>query len=114
MSRIEKRVVIDDSTEQVFQYVSGPRADNALWPGLLEVREVHRLIDGVSYMQQVYTFTGSQPDGLNIQLDFESDRAALTTRLRDLDLVMAWSFQPDQSAAPRLVLEGDHTYWSRN
>jgi hypothetical protein len=78
------------------------------------VRDVHRLIDGVSYMNRVYTLTSAPIDGLNIQLDFETDQSALITHLRDLDLVMTWSFQPDRLSAPRLILDGDHTYWSQS
>jgi hypothetical protein len=114
MGSIEKRIVIDDSTERVFQYTGEPQLDSALWPGLLEVRDVHRLIDGVSYMNQIYTLIDRPSDSPNIQLDFETDQSALTTQLHDLDLVMTWRFQPDRLSAPRLVLDGDHTYWSQN
>jgi hypothetical protein len=44
MNTLEKRIVLDDSTERVFQYASTPGTGE--WPGLLEVRDVHRLIDG--------------------------------------------------------------------
>jgi hypothetical protein len=45
-------------------------------------------------------------------LEFEADQAALTTQLGNFDLVMTWNCPPDQLSAPRLVLDGDHTYWS--
>jgi len=112
MSTFEKRSVIDASTERVFQYITLP--DTSVWPGLLEVRDVHRLIDGVSYMQRVYATNNLPVDDLNIQLQFEADETALTTQLRDLDLVMTWSFQPDRQSAPRVLLDGDHTFWSPN
>lgn len=111
MGHIEKRIVIDESTERVFQYAGAPQLADSAWPGLLEVRDVHRLIDGVSYMNRVYTLTGVPFDSPNIQLQFETDQSALTTHLREFDLVMTWNFQSDQ--LPRLSLDGDHTYWSR-
>ncbi len=112
MGYIEKRIIVDESTERVFQYADAAQLDDSLWPGLLEVRDVHRLIDGVSYMNRVYTLTGVPFDGLNIQLQFDADRSALTTRLREFDLVMTWNFQTDR--LPRLTLDGDHTYWSQS
>ncbi len=112
MNTIEKRIVLDEATERVFQYVSQPQPDSHVGPGLLEVRDVHRLIDGVSYMNRVYSLVGTPPTSVDIQLDFEADQSALTTRLRDLDLIMTWSFQSDRLSAPRLMLDGAHTYWS--
>lgn len=112
MGNIEKHIILDEVTERVFQYASGSYLDAQICPGLLEVREVHRLIDGVAYANRVYTWTGLPLDGLNIQLEFESDRHALTSQLRAFDLVMTWQFQSERSAGPHLALDGDHTYWS--
>jgi len=108
MSAIEKRIVIDDLTERVFRYEY--QSGDSDWPGLLDVRDVHRLINGVSYMNQIYALIDRPLDGLNIRLDFEADQTALTTQLRDFDLVMTWNFQIDQTV--RLTLDGNHTYWS--
>ena len=82
----------------------------ASWSGLLAVRDVHRLIDGMFYTNQLYSFTGRPYDDRNIRLEFEADQAALTTQLRNFDLVMTWNCPPDRLSAPRLVLDGDHTY----
>ncbi len=112
MSNIEKRIIIDEATERVFNYTGESDPSRAVWSGLLEVRDVHRLIDSVSYANRVYTLTGTPLDGLNIQLEFESDQLALTTQLRQFELAMTWKFQSDRATGPRLALDGDHTYWS--
>ncbi len=49
MSKMEKRVVIDDSTERVFSYLVEPVRSAEVWPGLIEAREVHRLIGDMFY-----------------------------------------------------------------
>jgi hypothetical protein len=112
MSHIEKRSIIDESTERVFQYADAAQLDGSIRPGLIEVRDVHRLIDGVSYVNRVYTLTGAPLNSPNIQLQFDADQSALTTRLREFELVMTWDFQTDR--LPRLTLDGDHTCWSQN
>ena len=112
MSNIEKRIIIDEATERVFNYSGETDQSRAVWSGLLEVRDVHRLIDGVAYANRVYTLTGMPLDDLNIQLEFEADRSALAPQLRELELVMTWKFPPDRTTAPRLALDGTHTYWS--
>ena len=42
MTKIEKRIVIEKSSERIFTYVAEPNASPQVWPGLLEVREVQR------------------------------------------------------------------------
>lgn len=112
MSRIEKRVVIDDSTERVYAYVGEPVKSPEVWPGLLEVREVHHLIGDLRYANWLYKQTGVY-EALDIRLEYEADQRAITSQLRQLDLVMGLSFQPDRLCAPRLILDGDYTYWSQ-
>ena len=111
MSYIEKRIILDEATERVFNYLGESDQSQAVWSGLLEVRDVHRLIDSVAYANRVYTLTGVPVDDLNIQLEFGSDQAALIPQLREFELAMTWKFQSDR-AAPRLMLDGTHTYWS--
>jgi hypothetical protein len=112
MSNIEKRIIIDDSTERVFQYAGEAEQSVASWSGLLAARDVHRLIDGMFYTNQIYSFTGQSYDDRNIRLEYEADQAALSTQLGNFDLVMTWNYPPDRLSAPRLLLDGDHTYWS--
>jgi len=113
MSKIEKRVLIDASTERVFSYVGEPVKSPEVWPGLLEVREVHHLIGDVSYASWLYKLTGlfEAPD---IRLEYESDQAALTHDLRGLELVMTLNYSPCSTCGPRLALDGDYTYWSQS
>jgi hypothetical protein len=114
MSNIEKRISVDDSTERVFQYASQPQASTIEWPGLIEVRDVHRLIDGVSYTNWVYQLTGTWGNDLmHIRLEFESDQTALIAQLRKFEPAMTWKFQSDRAAGSRLALDGDHTYWAQ-
>lgn len=112
MSNIEKRILIDEATERVFNYIGESDQSRAAWSGLLEVRDVHRLIDGVAYANRVYTQTGMPVDDLNIQLEFESDQLTLTAQLRELEPAMIWMFQSDRATAPRLALDGTYTYWA--
>lgn len=111
MSKIEKRIMIDASTERVFSYVGEPIKSPEVWPGLLEVREVHRLLDGLSYAHWVYKLTGLF-EALDIQLEYESDQRALMSQRRGFDLAMTLNYQPDTACGPRLTLDGDYTYWS--
>lgn len=112
MSNFEKRIIIDEATERVFHYTGESEQTGAVWSGLLEVRDVHPLIDGVSYANRVYTLTGLPHDSLNIQLEFESDQHTLASQLRMFEPAITWKFQSDRAAAPRLTLDGTHTYWS--
>jgi hypothetical protein len=112
MSKIEKRVVIDDSTERVFAYVGEPVFSPEMWPGLLEAREVHHLLGEVSYASWLYKITGlfEAPD---IRLEYEADQGALTRDLCGLTLVMTLNYLPRSACDPRLALDGDYTYWSQ-
>jgi hypothetical protein len=112
MSHIEKRIILDEATERVLKYTGESDQSRVVGSGLLEVRDVHRLIDGVAYANRVYTLTGMPLDDLNIQMEFESDQPALTTQLRKFELAMTWKFQADRAAGPRLALDGTYTYWS--
>jgi hypothetical protein len=112
MSNIEKRIIIDDSTERVFQYAGEAEQSLASWSGLLAVRDVQRLLDGLFYTNQIYSLAGQPFDGRNVRLEFEADQVALAPQLNEFDLVMTWNYPPDRMSAPRLVLDGDHTYWS--
>lgn len=112
MSKIEKRVVIDNSSERVFTYVGGPIELPEVGPNLLEVREVHHLIGDLRYANWLYKQTGVY-EALDIRLEYEADQHAITSQLRQLDLVMGLSFQPDRICAPRLIFNGDYTYWSQ-
>jgi hypothetical protein len=112
MSKIEKRIVIDDLTERVFSYVGEPVESPEVWPGLLEVREVHHLIGGMCYASWLYKFTGffEAPD---IRVEYKADQRALIDELRGLELTVTLSYQPDSACSPRLALDGDFTYWSQ-
>ena len=112
MSRIEKRIVIDDSTERVFAYTGEPVKSPEVWPGLLEVREVHHLVGNLCYASWLYKLTGFFEDQ-DIRLEYEADQRALTSELRGLELTMTLSYQPDSACSPRLALDGDYTYWSQ-
>lgn len=112
MSNIEKRIVVDEATERVFKYTGESDQSRGVGSGLLEVRDVHRLIAGVAYANRVYTLRGLPLDDLNIQMEFESDQPALTTQLRKFELAMTWKFQADRATGPRLALDGTYTYWS--
>jgi hypothetical protein len=111
MSKIEKRIVIDDSTERVFSYIGEPVKSPEVWPGLLEVREVHHLIGDVRYANWLYKLTGVF-EAQDIRLDYETDRRVLANELHGLDLVMTLNYQPDCACGPRLAFDGDDTYWS--
>ncbi len=112
MSKIEKRILIDDATERVFSYVGEPVKSLEVWPGLLEVREVHHLIGDLHYANWLYKITGlfETPD---IRLEYAADQHASALKLHGLDLVMTLDYQPDRVSGPRLVLDGDYTYWSQ-
>lgn len=111
MSKIEKRIVIDASTERVFSYVGELITSPEVWPGLLEVREVHHLMGGLSYARWLYKITGVF-EALDIQLEYQADQHALTSQFRDFDLALTLGFTPDRACGPRLALDGDYTYWS--
>ena len=114
MVNFEKRIVINQTTERVFNYTGRADQSLAVWPGLLAVRDVHRLIDGMFYTNQIYALAALPFDGRNIHLEFEADQAALTTQLGEFDLVMTWNYRLDRISAPRLTLDGEHIYWSPN
>ncbi|MFN8598662.1 MAG: hypothetical protein U0559_21055 [Anaerolineae bacterium] len=111
MSKIEKRIVIDESTERVFCYMGEPVKSPEVWPGLLEVREIHHLIGDVCYANWLYKLTGVY-EAQDIRVAYEADQGALTCELRGLDLVMTLGYLPDSVCGPRLTLDGDDTYWS--
>lgn len=112
MSRIEKRVQIDESTERVFAYVAEPVKSPEVWPGLLEVREVHHLLGDVHYARWLYKLTGLF-DVHDIRVEYEADQRALIRDPHEFDLVMTLSYQPDTACGPHLALDGDYTYWSQ-
>jgi hypothetical protein len=112
MSKIEKRILIDDSTERVFAYVGEPVPSPEVWPGLLEVREVHHLIGDMCYANWLYKLTGFC-EAQDIRLIYTADQRPLAQELRDLELVMTLNFQPCPVCGPRLALDGDYTYWSQ-
>ena len=116
MSKIEKRILIDHSTERVFAYVGEPVESPEVWPGLLEVREVHHLIGNMCYANWLYKITGSF-ESSDIRLVYEADRLAhehtLTHVRRGFELTMTLNYQPDDACSPRLALDGDYTYWSQ-
>ena len=112
MSRIEKRVLIDDATERVFSYVGEPVKSPEMWPGLLEVREVHHLIGDIHYANWLYKITGLF-EMLDIRLEYAADQHASLLKLHGLDLVMTLDYQPESACGPRLALDGDYTYWSQ-
>lgn len=112
MSRIEKRIIIDESTERVFDYGDESELSLATWSGLLGVRDVHRLSDGMFYTNHLYSLTGAPLGSRDVRLEFAADQSALIAQLREFDMVMTWKFQPDRATAPRLTLDGVHTYWS--
>ena len=111
MSRIEKRVLIDDATERVFSYIGEPVMSPEVWPGLLEVREVHHLIGDIHYASWLYKITGlfETPD---IRLEYAADQDAAALKRHGLDLIMTLDYEPDSACGPRLALDGDYTYWS--
>ena len=112
MSKIEKRVLIDESTERVFSYVGEPVTSPEMWPGLLEVREVHHLIGGVRYANWLYKLTGLF-EAQEIRLEYEADQNTLQRSAPDCDLTITLTYHPDRACGPRITLEGDHTYWSQ-
>ncbi len=112
MSKIEKRILIDDSTERVFAYVGEPVESPEVWPGLLEVREVHHLIGGMCYASWLYRLTGLY-EAQDIRLEYKADQRSLTNEMRGFKLTMMLDFQPDSACGPRLALDGDYTYWSQ-
>ncbi len=113
MSKIEKRVLIDESTERVFAYLAEPVKSPEVWPGLLEVREVHHLLGDVHYASWLYKLTGLF-EAHDIRVEYEADQRALTRELRNLDLVMTLSYLSDTACGPHLSLDGDYTYWSQS
>jgi hypothetical protein len=113
MSKIEKRVLIDSTTERVISYLTGPVSSSDIWPGLLEVREVRRLIGDVTYAQWLYKNTGPF-DARDIQLQYEVDQQALTNELRQYEWGIILEYQPDRVCCPCLTLGGDYTYWSQS
>lgn len=113
MSKMEKRVVIDDSTERVFNYLVEPIRSAEVWPGLIEVREVHRLIGDMFYANWLYKMTGVPFESADLALEYESDRRALTRRLHGCDLAMTFRFQLDRMTGPCLVIDSVHTCWSQ-
>jgi hypothetical protein len=113
MSKIEKRVVIDESTERVFDYLPDPVRSAEVWPGLIEAREVHRLIGDVFYTSWLYKMSGAMFENSNFAFEYESDQHAFTRQLRAYDLAMTLRFQPDRVTGPCLAVDGDHTCWSQ-
>ena len=111
MSRIEKRVLIDDATERVFSYLAEPIKSPEEWPGLLEVREVHHLIGDIHYASWLYKITGLF-ETLDIRLEYAADQDASILKRHGLDLAILLDFEPDSVSGPRLALDGDYTYWS--
>jgi hypothetical protein len=112
MSKIEKRIQIDESTERVYAYVGEPLKSPEVWPGLLEVREVRHLFGDMRYASWLYKLTGLF-EMQDIQLEYAADQHALTHELRGLELVMTLDYQPCSACGPRLTLDGDYTYWSQ-
>jgi hypothetical protein len=104
--------VIDNSTERVFSYIGEPVQSPEVWPGLLEVREVHHLIGDMCYASWLYKLTGLY-EARDIRLEYEADQRSLTHELQGCELTMILDFQPDPACGSRLALDGDYTYWSQ-
>ena len=111
MSRIDKRVVANSSTERLFAYV--PEADRIaeIWPGLLEVGEVQRLPLGGIMARWIYKATGVFFEDWGERCEPLADRDGSLARLGNVECAMKWSFQMN-TPLPSLTLNGDYTYWS--
>lgn len=114
MAKIEKRIVIEKSSERIFNYVAEPIASSEIWPGLLEVREVQRAPDGLAFARWLYKLMGPLIEEWIIAAKFDADQRAFTGELCGLDCVMTWRYQSDRAGGPCLMLDGDHTHWSQS
>ena len=81
MAKIEKRIVIEKSSERIFNYVAEPLALPQVWPGLLEVREVQRAPDGLAFARWLYKLMGPLIEEWIIAAKFEADQRAFTGEL---------------------------------
>ena len=111
MSRIEKRVTINCSVERLFAYTPETTHLTGIWPGLLEVGEVHHLPMGGVLARWIFKMTGLIYEDLDAQCEPLVDRARGVTPLNGIACELTWNFRANLRA-PHLLLDGDHTYWS--
>jgi hypothetical protein len=111
MSKIEKRVVVNDSLERLFTYVPEVERSPEIWPGLLEVGEVRRLPRGGVMARWLYRMSGVLFEELDQRCEPLVDRDGSLAMLGNVECAMKWSFQAN-TRIPALTLGGDYTCWS--
>ena len=110
MAQIEKRIIVTDSIERIFNYVAETVAAPEIWPGLIGVNEIHKTARG-AHTRQLYTVTGVLVNDGNEPAGHMVDSDSLAHRPGGFELVMEWVYQRE-AGAPCIILNADYTLWS--
>jgi hypothetical protein len=113
MSKIEKRVQVDETIGRLFSYVPEATLSREMWPGLLEVGEVQRLPLGGVLARWLYRMAGTIFDDQTDRREPLVDREGTAPQLGDIVCGMKWNFHSNV-ATPQVTLGSDYIYWAQN
>jgi uncharacterized membrane protein len=95
MEKITRTATISAPVEKVFQYWEEPTNRPALWPSLVEVKDVQRLPNGGTSFRWVYKMAGMLLEGTTETTDYVADQRMVWESKGGIESTFTWTFEPE-------------------
>ncbi len=92
MKKIEKKVSINAPVERVFEFVTDPNNLVAIWPSLVDVKNVKREANGVHSFDWTYKMVGIHFSGHADATDVEQNRRVVMKNEGGIPSTFAWTY----------------------
>lgn len=94
MLTFERSITIEQPVETVFEYIADPMHLLAVWPGLVEIKNLKRLPDGGYKFGYVYYMAGMRFEGIAEYAEFVPKKRIVCKLTGGIEGTLTFKFQP--------------------
>jgi len=95
MAKIEKTITINAPVEKVFAYMENPANLPAIWPSMVEVKNMKAEPGGGYNYDWVYKMAGVRLEGSSRTTEHEQNKRLVDKSTKGIESEFTWDFRPE-------------------
>jgi uncharacterized protein YndB with AHSA1/START domain len=108
MAKVRKTITINAPVEKVFGYIGEPTNLPAVWPSMVEAKDVQRLPNGGTSFRWVYKMAGVRFEGTSEDTEYVANQRVVSKTKGGIESTVTWTAEPE-AGGTKVTFEAEYT-----
>jgi uncharacterized membrane protein len=95
MAKMEKSILVHAPVDKVWSYMDEPTNLPAIWPSLVEARDVQRLPNGGKQWRWAFKMAGFRYEGDSEDVEWVANQRVVSKTKGGIDSTFIWTYEPE-------------------